>query len=120
MAEAAKFCLKATTKCFKHYLDFDTSLENTRNAFKYFVSQYIRDRIYEPVRHRCGKQYIKRIKECIEELENICPRRTRDMRKGYARLEKSISMEMFGHKTSLMRGFNNQIDTFEEDVSSIV
>ncbi|MCJ7646001.1 hypothetical protein MUO65_03725 [bacterium] len=120
MADAAKFCLEAATKCFKHYLEFDTSLDNMRDAFKYFVSRHIRDRIYEPVQHRCGNQYVKRIKECIGELEDICHRPTQDTKKGYASLEKSISMKVFGQKTSLMQGFNSRVNALEKDVSSIL
>lgn len=118
MVVAAKFCLKAATKCFKHYLEFDTSLGNRRDAFKYFVSQYIQDRIYKPVQQRCGSQYVERIKECIEELEDICPSPTPDIIEEYASLEGSTSMDVFGPKTSMMRDFDKRIRTFEDDVGS--
>ena len=119
MADAAKFCLKAATKCFKHYLEFDSSLAQKREAFKYFVSQYTKDRIYNTVRYRCGPQYVDKIKECIKELEDICPKPTADVIENYAHLEHHTSMEVFGQKTSMMRDFDGKIKAFEENIRSI-
>lgn len=110
MSCAAEKSLSLLETAYSAYLANDPDIENNRNAYRSFLYDYLRFRVFEAIARKLEGSCL-----LVKRLEEICQRiQPTTTHSNYRELEEMVSMRLFSGKNRMMENFANNIAALEE------